>query len=95
MGLISQKINPNNHGFTITQNTLNYIENNWKNKWILPNRSIRAWIDIKNEFLKNKDKWQKDKNINWILDFDFEKENNKKLLFTNRVKRKILRVLRG
>lgn len=81
MGLIAEKINPNEHGFNFDKNKLNKLEVNLKYNWILSQSLIGAWNQIKDKFTKDKQFWEKNRDVDWILDINFNKINKKKIRY--------------
>lgn len=79
MGLIAEKVNPNDHGFDINEDTINKIKFNLKKNWILESAGIGLWYEIKDKFKKEKDFWKDVKCMTWILNINFSKLNKKKI----------------
>lgn len=64
MNIILNRGNPNDFGFFVNEQVLNQIR-----EFLLSNKVNSAfWLQIKKEFLKNKDYWKNQKDISWILD---------------------------
>lgn len=93
MGLIAEGVDPNKHGFRIEKTQIKQIERKWKHEWIDPN-SLPLWIDIQERFNENREKIEEDKYLNWILDIDFKKENEKKQKLINYLRIKIINKLK-
>ncbi|MBC5624032.1 hypothetical protein H8S10_00975 [Clostridium sp. NSJ-49] len=91
MGLIANKINPNEHGFYIDKNTSKEIESNMKYNWILSESLIEFWNQIKNKFNKDKELWKKEESVNWILNINFNNLNRKKII-NKKIKQLIIQI---
>ncbi|WP_407376955.1 hypothetical protein [Methanobrevibacter sp.] len=83
MSLIALKENPEDYGFKITDETfikiqenLIYIENGinkFGKGWNIPGVKIFDWFVIQENFNKDREYWNDNPDINWILDYNFDK----------------------
>lgn len=69
MNLAANHGDPNNFGFVVNSVTFErmhrYLENNYVN--------AEFWTEIQREFQNNKEYWENNKDIAWILDFKFNR----------------------
>jgi len=83
LSLIALKENPEDYGFTITEDTFIKLQENLEdikqgiNKfgkgWNVPGVKIFDWFVIQEKFNQDREFWMDNENINWILDYDFDK----------------------
>lgn len=70
MEILSQKVDPNDWGFEITGEQLRNIHSFLKEKANPSPINKEIWMDIKNEFAKDKKYWKKQKDIKWIFKYN-------------------------
>ena len=68
MAFISQKINPNDIGFQVDKNTLYKMKEEMTKENIFDTENAKKlWKDIRKEFEKEKDYWDQNEDVNWIM----------------------------
>lgn len=68
MAIISQKIDPNNMGFEVDKQKLKQIKEQITTTDMIKNRQGKIlWEEITEEFKKEKDYWEQNEDVNWIL----------------------------
>ena len=91
MECLVRGLDPNLVGFKCNEQTYKNIYSDFKTKITV--RTTVEWKRIQKSYLDNYNKFKDDKRVNWIFNFDFEK-NNKNFLKTvwrykNKIKRRI------
>lgn len=70
MGILSEKQDPVQYGFKITDNTYTEIKNKILSNCLITNPTRKMWDEIIKNFKKDKKYWKKQKNIKWILNYN-------------------------
>lgn len=73
LAILSEKQDPEKYGFEISNDLYENIKNTMKKQNLLSNATIGLWKEIQQNFIKDKKYWKKQKNLKWILKYNFEK----------------------
>lgn len=73
MNITANKLNPNDFGFSVDENTYAEIEKFVKRNSV----PLLMWKDIQDCFLREKDFWKKQKKVRWILNVKFNQAPKK------------------
>ena len=86
MSLTATGANPNNYGFQVNKDVYVAIHKYLSSHFLY---HTAHWKKIKNEFKKNREKWEKDENVAWIFDIKFNSFKLYWMLLKNKFKRVI------
>lgn len=89
MDIIANGLDPKDLGFDCNENTFINMQKDFKNKIML--RHTKHWERIQSEFKNKYDIFKNDSRVNWIFNFDFQKNNNRPIKYFNRYKAGIIR----
>ncbi|WP_294130182.1 hypothetical protein [uncultured Clostridium sp.] len=92
MGIIAEKVDPNQLGFNINKDTIMNIKRNWKYKWNVHGPNIMHWNDVKERFMESEELW-KGTELEWILKIDFFKEGNFKRTLGGKIRNKLYKMI--
>lgn len=91
MAIKANGSDPKEYGFQPDYQKIKYI---MENEIYYSKTVLRFWEDIYNKFYQQKEKFEKDNDINWFLNLNFDEENKRYKSLDRRIKRVIKRILK-